>query len=259
MGTRRLSDQSLVVDRDLIGRELPSPRRRLAAFAIDAGLLFVPSTIIAFAVALLGLALVDPLAFDALAGFATGADEVQGEDLMVALTRVAVEREMPGVPRELERAWEDGDLEEVRRLTAGTNFVIGLQAGSDDTRAEDGVVVIDLGRFVPASVRALSSYGLAAAYFALLTAGRRRATPGKRWLGLEVRVLDGSRLGRLVSLERFLGYWQVPASFGIALADLWRDPNRRLPHDRLVNTVVVRRGGSVVPSPTGNGGEGSGA
>jgi hypothetical protein len=32
----------------------------------------------------------------------------------------------------------------------------------------------------------------------------------------------------------------------IGLLDLWRDPNRRLAHDRLANTVVVLRGAEKV-------------
>jgi len=52
--------------------------------------------------------------------------------------------------------------------------------------------------------------------------------------------LDAGRLGLLESFERFVGYAQVPASLFTALLDFWRDPNRRLPHDRLSGTLVVR-------------------
>ena len=42
------------------------------------------------------------------------------------------------------------------------------------------------------------------------------------------------------SFDRFGGYTQVPGTLFFGLTDLWRDPNRRLAHDRGANTVVLR-------------------
>ncbi len=42
--------------------------------------------------------------------------------------------------------------------------------------------------------------------------------------------------------ERFGGYFASFGTFGLGLLDLWREPNRRLTHDRVSNTIVVRRG-----------------
>jgi hypothetical protein len=57
-----------------------------------------------------------------------------------------------------------------------------------------------------------------------------------------VRVvrLDAERLSLLESFERFTGYLHIPALLGWPILDLWRNPNRRLPPDRTVRTVVIR-------------------
>ena len=51
--------------------------------------------------------------------------------------------------------------------------------------------------------------------------------------------LDGRPLTIWESFERFGGYFISVGTFGLGLLDLWRDPNRRLAHDRVSNTVVV--------------------
>jgi uncharacterized RDD family membrane protein YckC len=89
-------------------------------------------------------------------------------------------------------------------------------------------------------LRAAAVFGVGALYFTLLTRGRRGATLGKHLLGIRVVRLDGGRLSLRESFERFSGYFHIPSSLGLALLDLWHDPNRRLPHDRVVHTAVVR-------------------
>ena len=42
------------------------------------------------------------------------------------------------------------------------------------------------------------------------------------------------------SFERAAAYLEIPATLGLCLISLWRDPNRRLPHDRVVHTAVLR-------------------
>lgn len=73
--------------------------------------------------------------------------------------------------------------------------------------------------------------------------GAPLASPRRRMAAFAVEVvrLDDRPLTIVESFERFLGYWQIPASLGTALFDFWRDPNRRLPHDRLVHTAVIRQ------------------
>lgn len=85
----------------------------------------------------------------------------------------------------------------------------------------------------------LALYGVGALHFTLLTA-RRGRTLGKRMLGIRMVRLDGHRLSLVEALERFVGYLHVPGLLLISPSDLWRGPNRRLAHDRIAHTAVVR-------------------
>ncbi|MEN8163277.1 MAG: RDD family protein [Acidobacteriota bacterium] len=98
-----------------------------------------------------------------------------------------------------------------------------------------------LGRLMPPLLRLITYYGFAALYFSWLTSRRSGATPGKRWLGIRVVRVDNRQLSLLESFEGFVGYFQIPASFGTAILDFWRDANRRLPYDRLSGTIVIRK------------------
>jgi len=64
---------------------------------------------------------------------------------------------------------------------------------------------------------------------------------GKRIFGIRVVRLDGRPLGWWEGFERFGSYRVSIGTFGLGLLDSWREPNRRLAHDRISNTVVVRR------------------
>jgi uncharacterized RDD family membrane protein YckC len=117
---------------------------------------------------------------------------------------------------------------------------VGEPAAGSPEPPEDPRADVYLEMLVPGPLRALCLYGLGALYFALLGGGRRGATFGKRMLGIRVVRLDGHRLNFIEGLERFVGYLHIPGSLFLNLLDLWRDPNRRLPHDRVVHTAVVR-------------------
>ena len=80
---------------------------------------------------------------------------------------------------------------------------------------------------------------MAALYFTLCHSSRRGQTLGKRLLGLRVVQLAGERLSLFESFERAAAYVEIPATLGLCLISLWRDPNRRLPHDRVVHTAVL--------------------
>ena len=91
---------------------------------------------------------------------------------------------------------------------------------------------------IPASLRGAASFGVAALYFTLLTAAGRR-TLGKRLARIRILKLDGEPLTLWESFERFGGYFAALGTFGLGLIDVWREPNRRMAHDRQSNTVVV--------------------
>jgi len=244
VATRRVTDERLRLSPDLAGAELASPQRRLSAFGIDVAVLLVPSLAVAVAVAWLVLALREPAALAALTDLllrrATTPEAAQSA--VRNLVPLLVEYDMPGVPPEMALAYEEHDLDRAVEALGDRDLVITIQTGRSSPRMPaDNVVMVELGRLMPPGVRLASLYGLGAVYFTLLTARRAGATLGKRWLGVKVVRVDGGRPGRLESFERFVGYAQVPASLFTALLDFWRDPNRRLPHDRLSGTLVIRR------------------
>src|SRR5205814_996092 len=86
-------------------------------------------------------------------------------------------------------------------------------------------VRVRIERLLPRSLHAVVSYGVMALYFGWLTSRRRGQTLGKRLLGIRVVRLDGHRLSFVESVERFVGYLHIPGSLGLALLDLWREPN----------------------------------
>lgn len=87
-------------------------------------------------------------------------------------------------------------------------------------------------------------FGWAALYFTAFLALWRGQTPGKRLLGVRVLRLDGKTITWWTAFERFGGY---VAGFATGLLDFFllvRDRNRQTLHDKIVDTVVVREGGS---------------
>jgi uncharacterized RDD family membrane protein YckC len=137
-------------------------------------------------------------------------------------------------------AVEEGHLDEAARLLATRSLLFSLRFEEDTGPARPpDTLRVPVEKLIPGSVRAAALFGVPAVYFTLLTSFGGR-TLGKRLAGIRVRRLDGGRLSLADSFERFTGYLQVPAALGTPIGDLWRDPNRQLPHDRTVHTVVVR-------------------
>jgi uncharacterized RDD family membrane protein YckC len=241
MATRHVTEVGLALAPELLGVELASPRRRLLAFVVDAGLVLIPSLAVALLVAWVAISLREPAASAALSDLIMG--RVETSEQLDRATRdlvpLLVKYEMPGTPAAAVVAYEDGDLDGAAEALADRDLVIVLNSGSSSP-LEAGQTRVELDRLIPRGLRGLSFYGVAALYFSWLTSRRRGATLAKRWLGLRVTLLDGRPPGLVVSFERFFGYAQVPASLFTALLDFWRDPNRRLPHDRLAGTLVVR-------------------
>ena len=100
-------------------------------------------------------------------------------------------------------------------------------------------VRLALERLIPDAIRTAALFFVPAIYFAIATA-RWGTTVGKRLLGLSVVRLDGRPLTLFEGIERFGAYFGLLGTLGLGLFDLWRAPNRRLGHDRAVDTVVVR-------------------
>ena len=208
--TDRLFDpQSLAIDPALAGRALPSPRRRMAAFAIDYAVLLLPTLATAHAVL---------------------------RDLAPVLARIDAE----GLSAAVKADVEAGDLDRAADRLADAEILVALNVGGGEPNLLGPKTVrLALERLIPDAIRTAALFFVPAIYFAIATA-RWGTTVGKRLLGLSVVRLDGRPLTLFEGIERFGAYFGLLGTLGLGLFDLWRDPNRRLGHDRAVDTVVVR-------------------
>jgi hypothetical protein len=231
---RVFSDAAVTVHANVRGQRVAPPGRRLAAFACDVFLVLIPSMLLAVASAALSLALTEPESFDAVLRLFGDTREVAA---LAELAPVLVRVDARGLPPAVAVAVEEGDRATAGRLLVDYNLVFKI--GQDSSALPPKTIELELADLVPAPFRWLSTFGVAAAYFTFFTAGRRAATPGKRLLGLRVLKIDGQPLTVWESFERFGGYFISVGTFGLGLLDLWRDPNSRVAHDRVSNTVVV--------------------
>jgi uncharacterized RDD family membrane protein YckC len=251
MSQRLVTDEPLRVQPDLIGRPLAAPWRRFVAFAVDYLVLLVPSLLLAVAASAAAIWVRDPKALHSLLsliGLERSTPEVKVQ-AMRDLTTFLEAHHAVGLPPELRKAMAAGQNEVVTEILSRANISITL--GPPGHREEDGgeapgaeaqatpQIRVWLEQLIPPVLRAIVFYGLGALYFAALTTWTG-ATVGKRLLGIRVVRLDGHHLSFTESLERFIGYLHIPGSLFLNLLDLWRDPNRRLPHDRVVHTAVIR-------------------
>lgn len=228
---------------DLIGRDVASPLRRVCALLLDGALLFLPTVVAAATFSIVSLYLEDRPAFEAVR--ALNAHEVKTDEdtvrVLTALLPRLIEIKADGLPLEAITATKAGHPEQGAQFLTNANFEFSLTFADEDTRElKPGWVRVPLPNFIPARIRWFAMFFVPALYFTWFGRFGGR-TIGKRLMGLEVVRLDGRRLSWMESFDRFGGYAQVPGTFFIGLADLWRDPNRRLAHDRGAHTVVLRR------------------
>jgi hypothetical protein len=224
---------------DLDGLPLATPRQRGLALAFDAALLVVPTVAVAILFGAAALAIREPAAFAALRAVTGGADTPDQERIWrEQLARLLVRYDADGVPPVLALAVEQGDLARAAAMLEPDEVRVHVSLGDGDGSLGPREMRLHLENMLPSGLRAASVLGVAALYFTLLTAGGRR-TLGKRLVGTRVLKLDGQPLTVWESFERFGGYFAALGTFGLGLQDLWREPNSRMAHDRMSNTVVV--------------------
>jgi hypothetical protein len=247
MAERRLIAEPLQVDPALVGQPLASPWRRGFALYVDLFLLALPSVAVALVVTALALRFQHPQALDAVLTLskrepAGPARQAAVRQAMHVLLPMLVEAKAQGLPLRAVTAVEEGELDTAADLLADYDFsfTLNFEEGEHLAPLKPRSVVVPLKEFIPAGARVIALFGVPAIYFVLFTRGRRGATIGKRLFGIRVARLDGERLTLLEALERFIGYIHIPATLFLGLTDLWRDPNRRLAHDRTVHTAVFR-------------------
>lgn len=246
--TDRLFDpQSLAIDPALAGRALPSPRRRMAAFAIDYAVLLLPTLATALLFAGLALRWTDPAGYAAVkaAVFAMPEDPAAQHAVLRDLAPVLAHIDAEGLSAAVKADVEAGDLDRAADRLADAEILVALNVGGGEPNLLGPKTVrLALERLIPDAIRTAALFLVPAIYFAIATA-RCGTTVGKRLLGLSVVRLDGRPLTLFEGIERFGAYFGILGTLGLGLFDLWRDPNRRLGHDRAVDTVVVR-----APRPT---------
>lgn len=82
---------------------------------------------------------------------------------------------------------------------------------------------------------------VAIAYTAFTLGGRHSATPGMRFMGIEMRMWDGARMNPALAVIHAIGFW-LSVSFLtplILLVSLFT-PRKQLLHDLALGTFVIR-------------------
>lgn len=152
-----------------------------------------------------------------------------------------VEAEMPGVPAEAELAVEHHDSAAAAEALRDYDLMLTISFEEEERSALPGKSIrFEIQRLLPTPLRIVALFGVLSLYFTLCHASRRGQTLGKRVFRIQVVHLGGEKLSLFESFERAAGLLEIPATMGLALLSLWRDPNRRLPHDRIAHTAVVR-------------------
>jgi hypothetical protein len=247
MSVRYLRAEPLEVKPELVGQELASPRRRFFALAMDLILVWPPTLIVALSWVILAMWVQDRPALGALIHMMRHEKEAPAARLetLGKLAPLLVRLHADGLPREAEEALAAGDRKRAAEIIDTKELMIAFNleehpATPSVPPGQKEFIRVPLERLIPSGLRGVAAYGVAAIYFALFAWGRRGATLGKRILGIRIVRLDGHRLNLWEGFERFVGYLHIPGTLGIGLVDLWHDPNRRMAHDRVVHTVVVR-------------------
>ncbi len=102
-----------------------------------------------------------------------------------------------------------------------------------------GVFTFGLGWFLFPAVWPV----VAILYEVLTKGGPASATPGMRFVGIELRTQDGERLNYPIALLHSLGFWfSVTLLTPVILVVSLFTPRKQLLHDLLLGTVAVRSG-----------------
>ena len=240
---RAVCDSVLKVDPEIVGRLLASPFRRIIAFVIDILILVLPSMIIAGMIVYFSLSASDPEELKAIKSLFQTRSSYSTSDYqeLGSLVPLLVRIKAAGVPPSAITAAEEGDLVRAGKAISEYDIMIAFYNSKAGSSAKEGYIQVDISRLLPKGLRSISLFGVAALYFSFFTSGNRKATPGKWIMRIQVLRLDGRPLNLWESFERYGGYLASLGTLSLGLLDLWRDRNNRLAHDRIANTVVVRR------------------
>jgi uncharacterized RDD family membrane protein YckC len=248
MKARTVDPSAVRVAGSLAGAPLAFPMRRLLAYATDWVIIVLVSSGFFLLQLIASLHRTDPGALEGLKTLAFVSDDslaVRRQALVKTLP-LLVRKEAAKLPRHVLEAVERGEIEAAAAELDGNSVLMAYNFGHPQHAATPGPkddIRIQLENLIPTGMKPLSMFAAGALFFALPWTYGRGATVGNLIFGIRVVRLDGHRLSLLESFERFLGYLHIPATGGLALIGLWRDPLRRMPHDRVANTVVIRSAG----------------
>jgi uncharacterized RDD family membrane protein YckC len=242
MNQRKLKRSSFEVSPDLFEKPLASPFRRVCAFLFDCFLLIIPTFTVTLVFAAISLFLTDPDGFHAIRTLMTGVrNEEASMNTLADIAPLLVRIDAEGLPASVKLAVEESDFQKAGELLAQYELDFSLAVGGHPPPLKPGYIRVDIRHLIPKVIRGIAILGVSFLYFTLLTGGRHRGTLGKRLFRIQVVRLDNQPLTYWESFERFGGYLASLGTCGIGLLDIWRDANRRLAHDRISNTVVVRK------------------
>jgi uncharacterized RDD family membrane protein YckC len=204
--------------------------------------LWIPTIATALLIATVSLVFSNPDALRAIRTIVLDENNQRSEtDAMAAIAPLLVKIDAPGLPASVKQAVDESDYQRAGELLLPYDFDFALSVMAKPPSLPPNHIRVNIERLIPAAIRSIAVFGTAALYFTLLTARGRTGTLGKLLFGIQVVRLDGRPLTYWEGFERFGGYLASIGTFGLGLLDLWRDPNRRLAHDRISNTVVVRK------------------
>jgi uncharacterized RDD family membrane protein YckC len=204
-------------------------------------LLSIPTLAVACIVAVISLLIGDQAGFHGIRTLLMeDLDEERTRSALADIAPLLVRNDAAGIPAPVRVAVEDSDFAKAGELLVPYELDFSLVVGGDPPPLKANQIRIDILELIPNTIRGIAVFGTAALYFTFLTTGLCPGTLGKRLFGIRVVRLDNRPLGLWESFERFGGYLASVGTFGFGLFDHWREPNRRLVHDRISNTVVIR-------------------
>ena len=245
---RHITQEPQIISSGLLGRDLAGFRRRLVAFAVDAGLFGLVVGALFAGLTVWSFHREDPTLFSRTrAAFAadstTTMTERDRDALLLEYYRMIQRRCPDAFPRDMGEFVRRGDLEGLHREFSGVSTTVSLGSGKTRTIENgDGTnqVIIGLDLVMGRFSGVLGWGGLFVAWFTFWTFVTRGRSPGKALVRVRVVRLDGGRLRLWDCFGRAGGYSASAATLFLGFLEAIWHPNRQAIHDKIAGTVVVR-------------------
>ncbi len=241
---RRITDEPMLVQPELLGTELASTLRRGIAFLADLFLWLLAAVPIMTSIAVLVLYFAHPDVYSALTDRLKAPADDQASEVVLKkeIVRLFAKRKPETVSPLFQQALASTDASEFDKLTRDYRVIMdltfdGRQESQIDYPSKQIRVRWDL--FFGDFILTFNLGILFLSYFTLFTWLLRGRTPGKLLLGLKVVRLDGRPIGLWDAFGRAGGYSASLSTFGLGFLEALWHPNRQTIHDRISSTVVI--------------------